>query len=73
MDIAQPLPDIPKYEAFRHKDPVTKTWDETNQRPREYWKSIYSGKATKMKEQSAQHAQHFPFGQTREQAIQMVW
>jgi len=73
MDIARPLPDVPKFEAFRHKDPVTKAWDETHQRPKEYWKSIYSGKAEKMKEQSVQHAQHFPFGKTREEAIILGW
>ncbi|MFV1985256.1 MAG: hypothetical protein ACC657_17035 [Thiohalomonadales bacterium] len=73
MDISKPLPDVPKFEAFRHKDPVTKAWDETNQRPKDYWKSIYTGKAEKMKEKSVQHAQHFPFGKTREQAISLGW
>ncbi|MCE4055151.1 hypothetical protein [Pseudomonas sp. Au-Pse12] len=37
MDVSRPLPDIPKYEPFRHLDPVTAEYDRQHQRPPRYW------------------------------------
>ncbi|MCP4747427.1 MAG: hypothetical protein GY874_14990, partial [Desulfobacteraceae bacterium] len=33
MDISKPLPDIPRFEPFRSKDPVTAAYDKANNRP----------------------------------------
>ncbi len=74
MDIAKPLPDTAQFECFRHRDPVTKAWDERHHRPAVYWKNFKDEKAAnKLKEKSAQHAQHFPFGKTRRDAEILGW
>lgn len=44
MDVAQPLPDIPALEAFRHLDPTTRVFDEAGKRgkPSTYWRDLYA-------------------------------
>jgi len=74
MDISKPLPDIPRLECFRQNDPVTKAWDKQHQRPTDYWKDMKDEDvANQLKEKSMQHAQHFPFGKTRQEAEILGW
>jgi len=73
MDISKPLPDTATMEIVRLKDPTTKVWDEQNNRPKDYWKNLSEDDASKMVDLSEKHAQHFPFGQTREQAMILGW
>ena len=73
MDISQPLPDIPKIEPFRDRDPVTAQWDQQHHRPKDYWKNIPMDKAKAMRRQSRQAAESFPWGLTREQALAAGW
>jgi hypothetical protein len=73
MDISQPLPDIPKMEPFRDRDPVTAQWDIQHHRPKDYWKHLPMDKAETMRRQSRQAAESFPWGQTRDQALAQGW
>lgn len=38
MDVTQPLPDMPRLEPFRHRDPVTREYDEKIGRNPRYWR-----------------------------------
>lgn len=38
MDIQKPLPDIPRYETCRHRDPITAFFDQHTQRDPNYWR-----------------------------------
>ncbi|WP_246283225.1 hypothetical protein [Marinifaba aquimaris] len=40
MDNTKPLPDVPVYEAVRHLDPVTATFDKENGRPERFWQDM---------------------------------
>ncbi|TBW46873.1 hypothetical protein EZI54_23020 [Marinobacter halodurans] len=40
MDVTQPLPDIPIWEAYRHLDPVTAEHDRQTNRPERYWRDM---------------------------------
>ncbi len=40
MDVTQPLPDIPIWEAHRHLDPVTAEHDRQTNRPERYWRDM---------------------------------
>jgi len=74
MDISKPLTDIPRLECFRDRDPITKSWDEQHHRPVDYWKKMKDEEVGNvLKEQSAQHAQQFPFGKTRREAENLGW
>lgn len=39
MDVTEPLPDIPFYEACRDQDPTTKAYDTKVSRPERYWRN----------------------------------
>ena len=40
MDVSQPIPDMPRFEPFRHLDPVTAEHDKKNSRPPRYWRDL---------------------------------
>lgn len=40
MDVDQPLPDMPRFEPFRHLDPVTAEHDRKTNRPPRYWRDL---------------------------------
>jgi len=40
MDVTQPLPDMPRLEPFRHRDPVTREYDEKIGRNPRYWRDL---------------------------------
>ena len=73
MDISQPLPDIPKMEPFRERDPVTAQWDQQHHRPKDYWKNTPMDKAEAMRRKSRKAAESFPWGLSREQALEAGW
>ena len=73
MDISKPIPDIPQLEPFRSKDPVTVEWDDKHQRPQDYWKNLPIERVDEMHEASRSAAEKFPWGLTREQAMESGW
>ena len=40
MDVSQPIPDMPRFEPFRHLDPVTAEHDQKTNRPPGYWRDL---------------------------------
>lgn len=40
MDVSQPIPDMPRFEPFRHLDPVTAEYDRKTNRPPRYWRDL---------------------------------
>ncbi|WP_236012437.1 hypothetical protein, partial [Marinobacter mangrovi] len=40
MDVSQPIPDMPRFEPFRHLDPVTAEHDDKTNRPPRYWRDL---------------------------------
>lgn len=40
MDVSEPLPDVPRFEPFRHLDPVTVERDERTGRHPRYWRDL---------------------------------
>ena len=40
MDVSSPLPDVPIFEPFRSRDPVSKEWDERNNRDPFKWRRM---------------------------------
>lgn len=40
MDVSQPIPDMPRFEPFRHLDPVTAEHDQKISRPPRYWREL---------------------------------
>ena len=40
MDVSQPIPDMPRFEPFRHLDPVTAEHDRKTNRPARYWRDL---------------------------------
>ena len=40
MDVSQPIPDMPRFEPFRHLDPVTAEHDRKTSRPPRYWRDL---------------------------------
>lgn len=40
MDVSQPIPDMPRFEPFRHLDPVTAEHDRQTNRPARYWRDL---------------------------------
>ena len=73
MDISKPLPDVPSWEPFRDRDPVSAEYDRKNDRPKDYWKNTPMEQAEAMKRQSKQAGVAFPWGATREQALATGW
>ncbi|MCP4747900.1 MAG: hypothetical protein GY874_17445 [Desulfobacteraceae bacterium] len=73
MDISKPLTDIPRFEPFRSKDPVTAAYDKANNRPADYWKTMDMEKAKKIYNASRKVASKYPWGATYEQALIMGW
>ncbi|MCH8530898.1 MAG: hypothetical protein LAT65_08595 [Saccharospirillum sp.] len=66
MDVTRPLPDIPRFEPYRHLDPVTKAWDEEHQRPRWLWRDMDTEEYGKLARASAEAAKAYPFEQYRD-------
>lgn len=52
MDVSGPIPDVPIFEPFRSRDPVTKEWDERNGRDPFKWRKISSESWQKHHEQT---------------------
>jgi len=73
MDISKPLPDIPTYDFAREHDPVSAAYDKKYNRPKDYWKNCDLDKIDKLETASINAAEKFPWGETREQAIQSSW
>ncbi|MGD8570601.1 MAG: hypothetical protein PVJ39_21110 [Gammaproteobacteria bacterium] len=73
MDISQPLPDIPKLEPYRDRDPVTADWDKQHHRPKDYWKNLDMDKARAMQRKSRQAAEVYPWGLSRDEAMAAGW
>jgi len=40
MDVSQPLPDMPRLEPFRHRDPVTAEYDQKTGRNPRFWRDL---------------------------------
>jgi len=73
MDTALPLPDIPRMEFYRERDPTTVAFDKKHNRPKHYWRDKDLEEATKMHEKSVISAKAFNWGDTREQALHRGW
>lgn len=69
MDIAKPLPDIPSFEIFRERDPITAEYDRQHKRPKDYWKNLPTKEAERRHDLSIKAAKKFPWGETREEAL----
>ena len=66
MDVTRPLPDIPRFEPYRHLDPVTKAWDEQHQRPRWLWRDMDPEEYSKLGTASFKAAMAYPFDRFRD-------
>lgn len=66
MDVTRPLPDIPRFEPYRHLDPATKAWDEEHQRPRWLWRDMDPEEYAKLGRASFEAAKAYPFDQYRD-------
>ncbi|WP_203144019.1 hypothetical protein [Marinobacter mangrovi] len=66
MDVSQPIPDMPRFEPFRHLDPVTAEHDDKTNRPPRYWRDLdlEAWKANEGAELAKAQAQ-FPWNQRR--------
>ncbi len=73
MDISRPLPDVPMFEPFRPKDPVTAEHDRRSGRYENYWRDMAVEKAEEMKKKSVEAAKTFLWGKTREEALSWGW
>jgi len=73
MDSSLPLPDIPRMEFYRDRDPTTVAWDKQHSRPPHYWRDKGVEAAIKLQKQSQTAAIAFHWGDIREQAIQSGW
>ena len=73
MDISKPLPDIPSMEPYRSMDPVTAAYDKANNRPPDYWKNMDMEKAKQMHDAAYKAAKSYPWGLSREQALEQGW
>ncbi len=73
MDISQPLPDTPRFEPFRSRDPVTAAYDKKNHRPSDYWKHMDMNKARMMYDAAYKAASKYPWGMERGQALAYGW
>lgn len=69
MDISKALPDIPSFEIFRERDPVTAEYDRQHHRPKDYWKTMDTKEADRRHDLSIKAAKKFPWGETREEAL----
>ena len=52
MDVSGPLPDVPIFEPFRSRDPVTREWDERTDRDPFKWRKVTSDSWRKNHEQT---------------------
>ena len=66
MDVTRPLPDIPRFEPYRHLDPVTKAWDEQHQRPRWLWRDMDPEEYARLSRASLEAALAYPFDRFRD-------
>lgn len=73
MDVSKPLPDTPKLEPFRYRDPVTAKFDKEHNRPTDYWKNMDLDKAKKMRAAAIEAVSKYPWRKTREDAIAGGW
>jgi hypothetical protein len=73
MDISKPLPDTPRFEPFRSRDPVTAAYDREHNRPADYWKNLNIHLAELMHRESQEAAAKFPWGMNRKQALEIGW
>lgn len=53
MHVSHPLPDVPIFEPFRHRDPMTREVDQQSGRDPHYWRKMTSD------EWSSQHECHY--------------
>ena len=73
MDVSQPLPDIPRLEPFRHRDPLTAQWDQQHHRPSHYWRNMSLDHANALRKKAQHAAQTFPWGLSYDVAIATGW
>ena len=75
MDISKPLPDVPRMEPFRDRDPVTVAWDKKHKRPKDYWKNMIDDmdRAERMIKKSRQAAESYPWGLNLNEAKASGW
>ncbi|GEM_PF-3520157 len=73
MDISKPLPDSPRMEPYRSRDPFTAEFDKKHKRPTDYWKNTDIDQAWDMKTHALKAAATYPWGTTREQALAQGW
>jgi len=73
MDVSRPLPELPRSEPFRARDPVTAEHDRRVGRPAEYWKHVDEAEAQEMHARAREAAKSYPWGLSREQALAMGW
>lgn len=73
MDISKPLPDAPRMEPYRSRDPVTSEYDAKHNRPKDYWKNLDPDTAYQMIRASIKAVSNFPWGSTRQGAIASGW
>lgn len=66
MDVSQPIPDMLRFEPFRHLDPVTAEHDQKTNRPARYWRDldIEAWKQNEGSEMARANAR-FPWSQRR--------
>lgn len=73
MDISKPLPDSPRMEPYRSRDPFTAEFDKKHKRPADYWKNTDIDQAWDMKTHALKAAATYPWGTPREQALAQGW
>jgi len=73
MDVSRPLPELPRSEPFRARDPVTAEYDRRVGRPPDYWKNLDMETAERMYDAAREAAKSYPWRLPREQALAMGW
>ncbi|MEJ6476300.1 hypothetical protein [Pseudoalteromonas piscicida] len=67
MEQDKPLPDTPEYELHRELDPITKSFDESNGRPKGFWTQFSLEQQREIEEQIFQEALKFDWSEGKVQ------
>ncbi|WP_255230421.1 hypothetical protein, partial [Pseudoalteromonas sp. HM-SA03] len=67
MQQDKPLPDTPEYELYRELDPITKSFDESNGRPKGFWTQFSLEQQREIEEQIFQEAIKFDWSEGKVQ------
>jgi hypothetical protein len=73
MDLSKPLPDIPEFEAYRHLDKITATFDKKNNRPKRYWQDMSWQQQLEIDKELRYQAFDFDFNGEPQQEITRPW